>query len=212
MSIANLREKIEATIIKWTPEMKRDLKAAISLAQIGGEQTAFTYWLIDEIKNKGKEGWWNPMCLFRRYKLRGKDPGTEKANRIRGEIRAAVEAVPPCPFKPGAWNKKYNNEIYQDWLHENEVNVTEAMIINASSHIKSITGISNSSERGVCYTPTLNDFETAYKQLQNSPREGNINAILEQITKNLYDKNLKHGWQEEILNEIRKKNIGGIDN
>lgn len=157
MSLHALQEEIEDTVTKWTPEMKRDLKAAMALAQIGGEQSAFTDWLIDEIQEKGKKGWWNPMCLFRSYALRGSDPGSERSNRIRGEIRAATET--PCPFRPGAWNKNYNKEIFQEWLPKNEEAVLNAMRKNLGS-----TLIKKKSVTHDCEVPSINELDEVHSK------------------------------------------------
>ena len=125
MLIDELDKAVRATITNWTEEMKRDFKAVISLAQIGSEQNAFTKWMIECIKINGKKAWWNPMCLFRSYNLRGKDPGKEMSNQIRAEIRAATEA--PCPFRSGAWNREYNKKIFAEWIKSNQTIVKEAL-------------------------------------------------------------------------------------
>jgi hypothetical protein len=76
-------------------------------------KNAFTKWMIDSIEQNGKNAWWNPMCLFRSYSIRGGDPGKERSNQIRAEIRAATEAG--CPFRSGAWNRDYNKDIFIEW-------------------------------------------------------------------------------------------------
>lgn len=129
MLINELEKAITATITNWTDEMKRDFKSAIDLSQIGGEQNAFTQWMIKNIENHGKNGWWKPMCLFRSYNLRGRDPGKERSNQIRAEIRAATET--PCPFQSGAWNKAVNKNIFWQWRKKYNNIVEESLKKNA---------------------------------------------------------------------------------
>ncbi len=129
MLIDKLDESIRATITNWTKEIQGDLKSIISLIQIGGEQTGFTEWMIERVKNNGKIGWWKAMCLFRSYNLRGSDPGTDQSNQIRAEIRAATEA--PCPFQQGTWNRGYNQKIFAEWIKSNKSFIQEALRKNA---------------------------------------------------------------------------------
>lgn len=201
MSINYLRKKIEATITNRTPEMERDSKAAMLLAQMGEEQSAFTEWMIGEIDTKGKKGWWNPMCLLRSYNLRGSDPGRERSNRIRGEIRAAVDDS--CPFKAGAWNKNHNKEIYWKWLAKHEAAVVEAMKKNAGSPQTTSTFIpSDELPKVDYYRPTKEDVEDAYRQLRNTPNEGKISAIISKMAENLAGKELKKEWMSDVQRMI----------
>jgi len=209
MSLHDLQEKIEATITNWSSEMKRDLKAAMALAQIGGEQPAFTDWLIDKTIEKQKDGWWKPMCLFRSYNTRLKDPGKEESNRIRAEIRAVMDAEPPCPFLPIPLNRKENKEIFKNWLSKNINAIADAYVKNAGSFSTTTTLPTSQNEPADdYYEPTFEeDFVPAYKQLQNTTKEGQISEILEQMAKNLAGKPLKDGWERDMLKliEIKKR-------
>jgi hypothetical protein len=131
MLINELEKAIRESITSWTEMIKNDFKIAMFMAQAGGEQKDFTEWMIKNIEKDGLKGWWNPHCLFRTYHLRGRDPGSEKANRIRAEIRAAVDGS--CPFIKKAWNKAENKKIFEEWIYKNRDLVGKAYKKNAGT-------------------------------------------------------------------------------
>jgi len=130
MLIDEFNKAVNATITNWTKEDESDLRAVTRLVENGGVQDAFTEWMIKNIEVSKKDGWWNPMCLFRTYKLRGRDPGEERSNQIRAEIRAATEA---CPFKKVDWNKKVNRDIFVEWKKNNKDAVERSFEKNSGS-------------------------------------------------------------------------------
>jgi len=124
----NLEQEIKATL-KNSNESKLDYISILKLVNNGGEQIAFSHWLSKEINEKGEKGWRNPMCLFRSYNLKGKDPGKELSDRIRAEIRAAAENE--CPFKKQNWNRDENKKIYEKWKKSNENTIQVTLIKNS---------------------------------------------------------------------------------
>jgi hypothetical protein len=143
MLINELEKAIRESITNWTEMIEKDFKTAMFMAKAGGGQKAFTEWLIRNIEKEGWKGWWNPHCLFRTYHLRGRDPGAERANRIRAEIRAAKDGL--CPFIKKPWNKAKNKEIFSEWISRSNHVVEQALKLNEGN--PELTSInSNSSD------------------------------------------------------------------
>lgn len=163
----NLEEDIKATLDD-SNESKRDYDSVMKLIQNGGKQKAFSEWLSKEITEKGKKGWWNPMCLFRSYNLRGKDLGKEISNRIRAEIRAAVETE--CPFGGKAWNKEENKRIYEQWKKSNENIIQETLSKNSGYDL---------------ITPSMNLFP---ETIEVNDDEKYFEGALKRITVNAYER------------------------
>jgi predicted HNH restriction endonuclease len=177
----NLEKQIKETF--KDPESQR---AIMRLVHNGGEQKAFSQWLSKEITEKGIKGLWNPMCLFRSYNLRRKDPGKEKSDRIRAEIRAAVENG--CPFKKQNWNRDENKKIYEKWKKGNENNIrgthlknSENRLENSSSNLFPDEIKLNKNEKyleGALKSITVNAFERDPKARKKCIEAHGVNCII----------------------------------
>lgn len=142
MLINELEKAIRESITNWTEMIEKDFKTAMFMAKAGGGQKDFTEWLIRNIEKEGLKGWWDPHCLFRTYHLRAKDPGIERANRIRAEIRAAKDGL--CPFIKKPWNKAKNKEIFAEWISRSNHLVEQALKMNEGNPVSTFMNSSTS--------------------------------------------------------------------
>ncbi|MFO7883384.1 MAG: hypothetical protein R6U68_01055 [Desulfobacteraceae bacterium] len=190
MLINELEKAIQESITNRTEMIEKDFGIAMFMAKAGGEQKGFTGWLIRNIEKDGLKGWWNPHCLFRTYHLRGKDPGTERANRIRAEIRAAKDGS--CPFIKKPWNKAKNKEIFAEWISRNNHLIEQALKLNEGNP-ESTAMNSNSSN----YLPTKEDCEAAIRQLSDENKQARTGQVLDRIEENVTSKGmtLKPNWR-----------------
>ncbi|MDP2890452.1 MAG: HNH endonuclease [Bacteroidota bacterium] len=161
----NLEEQINETF--KDPESRR---AIMRLVHNGGEQKVFSQWLSKETTEKGKKGLWNPMCLFRSYNLRKKDPGKELSNRIRAEIRAAVENE--CPFENKNWNRDENKKIYEKWKKGNENTIRETLLKNSEDRLETLL------------------MKLLTDEIEPNSGEKHFEGALKQITVNAYERDL----------------------
>lgn len=180
----NLEKQIKATL-NDSNESLRDYVSIMKLVHNGGEQKAFSQWLSKEITEKKKHGWRNPMCLFRSSNLGGKDPGKELSDRIRAEIRAAVENE--CPFKKQNWNTHDNKEIYEKWKKDNENIIRETVLKNSEDRLEtSLLNFFDEIEpnndkkyfEGALKTITVNAFERDPKARKKCIEAHGVNCII----------------------------------
>jgi len=185
MLINELEIAINGSVTDWKDYLEADVKAALRMAKIGGEQKGFTEWLIQRIKKNGQDGWW-PSTLFRSF-----DKKVEDANQIRAKIRAATDGK--CPFiGRKAWNKKENKEIFREWISENNHLVEQALKLN-----EGIAESNTADSNGSYYLPTKEDCEAAIRQLSDENALARTEQVLDRIEKNVTSKDmaLKSNWR-----------------
>jgi hypothetical protein len=195
MLINELEIAINGSVTDWKDYLEADVKAALRMAKIGGEQKGFTEWLIQRIKKNGQDGWWYPSTLFRSF-----DKKVEDANQIRAKIRAATDGK--CPFiGRKAWNKKENKEIFREWISENNHLVEQALKLN-----EGIAESNTADSNGSYYLPTKEDCEAAIRQLSDEDVQATTDQVLDRIEKNVTSRGiaLKLNWRM-ISEENMKK-------
>jgi hypothetical protein len=186
MLINELEIAINGSVTDWKDYLEADVKAALRMAKIGGEQKGFTEWLIQRIKKNGQDGWWYPSTLFRSF-----DKKVEDANQIRAKIRAATDGK--CPFiGRKAWNKKENKEIFREWISENNHLVEQALKLN-----EGIAESNSADSNGSNYLPTKEDCEAAIRQLSDGDVQATTDQVLDRIEKNVTSRGiaLKLNWR-----------------